>query len=168
MKLSEQKTQLVIFTRKTLPDEITPIILNDTPIEITESAKFLGVYLDIKLSWKSHAKYTRIKAAKALRIIKAIAGIRWGAHPNTLLTIYKGLVRAIMDWGSIFYANALAHELTSLDRIQYASLRNCLGCIATTPTNTLLYLAAEPPLHLRRRFLTQKYLTKTHSRQQNI
>lgn len=162
LRVSEFKTSAMIFSRiKDLDTNTEPqILFNNTSIPKVQNFRYLGVHLDPTLSWKTHIKETAQKAKKANSIITALAGIAWGAHPQTLLLVYRGLVRAILDWGCVFYSDGPGFLLDSIDRIQYAALRKVLCCISTTPTNTLLHLAGEPPLLYRRRFLMDKMILK--------
>jgi hypothetical protein len=45
----------------------------------SESTKYLGVYMDNKLSWKNHAEHTANKANQRLRLIKRLTGATWGS-----------------------------------------------------------------------------------------
>lgn len=85
-----------------------------------------------------------------------------------MMSIYKGLIRARLDWGSMLYADSDKKSLLKMDRVQYAALRLAMGCIITTPTNILLHLAAEPTLEYRRTFLTKKFLLKSFSDRRSL
>lgn len=142
---------------------IKPKIM-DQLIPFSTSTRYLGVHLDPELNWKSHINQQKIKLLPRINILKAISGIRWGAHPNNLLTIYKGFIRPILDWGCQAF-----HPLDNLlyikmCRLQYAPLRIILGMMKTTPTNVLLDINSEPPLETRWSYLTAKFLSKVIAR----
>ena len=42
-----------------------------------------------------------------------------------------------------------------LDKLQYKTIRTCIGAMSSTPTNSLLV-----EVHIRREFLTQKFIIK--------
>lgn len=75
--------------------------------------------------------------------LKAISGIRWGAHPSVLLMVYKVLIRSVLDWGSQISHPLDEKLLLKASRFQYAALRVVSGLMHTTPTNVLLDLNGE-------------------------
>lgn len=168
LKISVIKTQLCVFSKRRLGTAPVRLQFNEINIMNCTSVIFLGVYLDTRLNWKEHINITKNKAQRAISIMKAIAGFSWGAHPSSMLCIYTGLVRAILDWGSYFYEDAAPSSLESLERVQYAALRIGLGCLRRTPTNVLLHLAGVPPLRFRRLYLTNKYMIKMSSQARNM
>lgn len=101
---------------------------------------------------------------RRINVMKALAGIRWGAHPLTLLTVYRGLIRSSMDWGCQLLVDVGLALAKILDRLQYAVLRIVLGVMCTIPTNVILHLSGECTLNSRRRMLTSKYVAKCVTR----
>jgi len=72
-------------------------------ITIENSAMFLGLTFDSKLSWSAHIKYIEDKCKKRLNLMRSVSGNTWGASKKTLLTIYRALIRSIIDYGAIAY-----------------------------------------------------------------
>ncbi|KMQ86844.1 type-1 retrotransposable element r1dm, partial [Lasius niger] len=68
------------------------------PVPCAWTPRFLGIYLDTELNWKAHIANMKNRINPRINVLKAITGIRWGAHPKILLTIYKGLIRSVLDW----------------------------------------------------------------------
>ncbi|XP_070166990.1 uncharacterized protein [Polyergus mexicanus] len=73
--------------------------VGDGNIRFSSTARFLSVILDSGLNWKAHVNHLRNRIMRRVNILKAIAGIRWGAHPSNLLNVYKGFIRPLLDWG---------------------------------------------------------------------
>lgn len=67
------------------------------------SAKYLGVTWDIRLNWQIHTKPIRKRAGKLLNILASITRLKWGAHPETVLAVYKGLVRTGIEWAGFLF-----------------------------------------------------------------
>ena len=62
LKISALKTHSVMFTWKRKWNFSVPLKVDNEEIEMRTSTKFLGVYLDSKLSWNEHIDYTCRKA----------------------------------------------------------------------------------------------------------
>ncbi|PZC82109.1 hypothetical protein B5X24_HaOG211199 [Helicoverpa armigera] len=99
LQLSAPKSSVVIFSRKLLIPQVS-VNIQGQGIPIAKKAKFLGVYLDSKLSGIHHINYLIKRCERAISILKALAGVWWGAHPFTMKLVYNALVRSILDYGS--------------------------------------------------------------------
>ena len=100
-------------------------------------------------SWSAPYKN---KCTKALNLLRVVAHISWGANQQTLLHLYRSLVRSKLEYGCIVYGSARGSYLQMLDPVQNHALRLCLG---------------EPPLYIRRRKLSIQYCLKLSSSPQN-
>jgi len=87
---------------------------------------------------------------KALNLLRIVAHKDWGADCATLLKLYHSHVRLKLDYGCVVYGSARKSVLESLDRVQNAALRTCLGAFGTSPVVSLHVEAGELPLELRR------------------
>ena len=85
------------------------------------------------------------------------AGRRWGASREALRTVYQGLIRAGMDYGSVVYGSAAQTHLRKLDVLQAKALRVCSGAVKSTPVPALQVAMGEMPLDLRRDQLMANY-----------
>ncbi|EFN80823.1 hypothetical protein EAI_12282, partial [Harpegnathos saltator] len=126
-------------------------------------AKFLGITLDHALTWKFHIAKLKTKTIPRINILKSIMGISWGAHPAIMLSVYKNLIRSVLDWGCQAYLDLQERKAQTLDRLQFAAFNIILGLMKTTPTNVILDLSGERPLPVRRSFLAKKYIAKALS-----
>ncbi|KMQ83329.1 type-1 retrotransposable element r1dm [Lasius niger] len=138
-------------------------ILNEN-IQFSTATRFLGIYLDPELNWKALVNQLKNRIIPRINILKAISGIRWGAHLITLLTIYKGFIRSVLDWGCQVFHPLDEPLYIKVSRLQYAALRTVTGMMQTTPTNVLLDINGEQPLKTRWHFLTAKLLCKIMAR----
>ncbi|XP_046734980.1 uncharacterized protein LOC124404694 [Diprion similis] len=105
------------------------------------------------------------------RHLKAISSLSWSAQPSTPPCIhhgvYKGYVRAILDWGAQLLRDTPGSHLARLDSIQVSALRTCLGCIKTAPNNVTFHLGGLPPFQIRWLELTTNYIYKIRANQGN-
>jgi len=136
-KFSPSKTVCIHFCKlRKLHPEPT-FLLNGTPFPVVEESKFFGVIFDRKLSFIPHIKHLKDKCTKALNLLQVIAHTSWGADQETLLQLYRSLIRSKLDYGCIVYGSARGSYLRMLDPIQNHALRLCLGAYRTAPASSL-------------------------------
>lgn len=163
LNVAPSKSKFMVFTRrKNVPNEIS-IRLNGTEINRSHTTTFLGVTFDSKLNWKAMIQNTKTKTKKSLSIIKMLAHKPWGGHPSTLLLIYKGLIRAKLDWAFLNIHCAAKSHIAILDKNQSEALRLILGLFKSTPINVLRDIATENSLEYRAKIVAVKYLARTYS-----
>ncbi|CAH2208082.1 jg18039, partial [Pararge aegeria aegeria] len=157
LSLSVAKCQAVVFTRKRSHPTFN-FCYEDQPINLVDKAKFLGIILDSRLNGLPHTEYVIKKCEKGINVLRAVAGVWWGAHAYSLKLLYNALVRSHVDYCS--YVLDPLNKTTSemLNRTQYRSLRIILGAMKSSPTNALQVECVDPPLHLRRQYLCDRYV----------
>ena len=131
-----------MFTWKrnwTLP---RPITVGGTPIELSDSAKFLGVTLDAKLNFNQHIVNISKKSTAALMQCKRAVGPTWGLTPETCKWIYTKVIRPMLSYSSVIWINALnkKHNITKLQRVQALALRIVSGAMPSTNFEALDHL----------------------------
>lgn len=100
LELSPEKTIFMHFNKKNILPGSLKIKIADCEISSSETARFLGIIFDYKMTFTPHINAILTKCNKALNIIKYLRGTWWGADPQTLLLLYKSFVRSILDYGS--------------------------------------------------------------------
>ncbi|XP_043480278.1 uncharacterized protein LOC122509979 [Leptopilina heterotoma] len=163
LSISPGKSQLTIFTRSNENFENCFIEIENSTVTAQSELTYLGIILDRKLGWQKHVREISQKATKTLNVIKSMSRISWGASPSSLLTVFKGLTRSHLEWGSQFFAESAQNGLRSLDRIQNQALRTILGCMRSTPIGILLSEANIPPLSLRRSLINRRHMIRNLS-----
>ena len=131
-RISTDKTVAVPFTF-TYSTETVKLTVNGQVIKTVKSAKFLGMIFDRKLTWHDHIDYVVKKCKQRLNLMRAVSGKHWGASQSTQLTIYKALIRSVIDYGAIAYDSASASQLAKLDLIQCQALMISTGAMKGTP-----------------------------------
>ena len=96
---SPAKTVCIHFCKLRKPHSEPTQLLNGTP-------KFLGVIFDRKLSFIPHIKHLKDKCTKALNLLRVVVHTSWGADQETLLHLYRSLIRSKLDYGCIVYGSA--------------------------------------------------------------
>nr|CAD7570926.1 unnamed protein product [Timema californicum] len=88
-----------------------PLQLFREKIRWANSAKYLGLLLDIKLTWRLHCTERLNKARQRLRILGPLLNKRSGLSTRNGLTLYKHFLRPILDYAQLVSAVDYLHSL---------------------------------------------------------
>ena len=85
------------------------ITLNNVSFKQIHSARFLGVYIDDKMTWKDHISFISNKLAKSISILHRV---KWTLDSRALRLLYYTLVLPYISycaiiWGNTYYINVL-------------------------------------------------------------
>ena len=95
-----KQAQEVIFSRKHQKISHPSIYFNNNPIESVSSQKHLGMILDTKLNFQEHIKNILAKVNKTIGLLRKLQNI---LPRESLLTIFKSIVRPHLDYGDVIY-----------------------------------------------------------------
>ena len=76
------------------------IILSNIQVERVSHKKHLGIILDEKPNFKEHIDSAILKVNRGIAILKKL---RYSLAGKSLITIYKALLRPLLDYGDIIY-----------------------------------------------------------------
>ena len=120
-----------------------------------ESARFLGVWLDRKLRWRSHLKKIKAKMETQMYALTKIAASTWGCTLARAREVYTKVVRSAIAYGASAYhtpadpkrqaPRGIAKPLTTT---QSSCLRVVAGAFRATPIRSLETETWVPPLDL--------------------
>ena len=165
-RFSTEKTKCVLFSKTS--ENSSPLLkMHGHSLKFYDTVKFLGMTLDSKLTWRPHIQNLVASCRKGRNILKMVANKSWEADTNTLIKIYRTLIRSRIDYGSIAYNSATPYILKPLDSIHNAAIRIALGAFRTSPIDSILCQAAEPALSYRRAYLSLSYATTIAVNPQN-
>ena len=102
--------------------------IGNTPLLVEETTKFLGLWHS-HLSFKKHISVLKTQCKEALNLMRVVAHLKWGGDRDTLLMLYRAIVRSELDYGGIVYGTALNTNLRQLDSIHNSGLRHSLDTI---------------------------------------
>lgn len=166
-KLSSEKTKYIMFSKKKQP--VSPLItLKGNAITRTDSIKFLGVIFDQQLNWREHFHYLRKCCTVGMNLLKTLAHHHWGADTNCLLTIYRSIIRARIDYALAAHIASKRSYFKGIETIENKALRIALGAFPTTPADGLHCLANELPIHDRADLSTLSFGCKILATPNNI
>lgn len=159
LDLSVNKSAVVLFSRMRKRPDIC-VEYNSMPIPVKTQVKFLGVILDCHLTGLPHCEYIAAKCDRLLNIIRCLSGVWWGAHPLSLRLLYNALIRSVLDYGTFLLEPGSVAGFKKLDAVQSKALRIILGAMKSSPINCLQAECGEPPLCLRRQYLSDRFLSR--------
>ena len=97
--MAPHKCNHMIFSQtKAKTEDQLKLKLYNTQITKVESTKFLGIILDQRLNFNKHIEYIKSKAQGRVNIIKILSHKKWKLSCNTLISMYKSLVRSIIEY----------------------------------------------------------------------
>ncbi|RUS73114.1 hypothetical protein EGW08_019136 [Elysia chlorotica] len=85
-----------------------------------------------------------------------------GANRESLLYLYRSLIRSKLDYDSVVYGSARPSYIKMLDTIHHQGLRLSLGAFRTTPVESI-YLAADEPSLMQQQALRKPRLQQRWS-----
>ena len=143
------------------------LYMYDKLITVEDKAKFLGIILDNKLNWRPQVEALCAQISKRCNLLKILANSKSGMTNDTLLAIYKALIRSKLDYGSILLNTASKTLTNKIEVAQNNALRIVLGAMKSTPNNLLYLDSGITPVHHRRTAFSCKYLIRLSQRPHN-
>lgn len=112
MSINVSKTKLIIFKprQRSLPN-ISPLTLDSHVVELVESTKFLGVYIDQHFTWQTHINVISKKIAKSIGLIYRAS---FYLLKNSLLSLYYVLIYPYLTYCNLVWASTC---ITNLQRV---------------------------------------------------
>ena len=163
-RFAAHKCKVIHFTAPRSQVQRPPIVrIGNTLLPVEESTKFLGLWWDSHLSFKKHISVLKTHCKEALNLMRVVAHLKWGGDRDTLLMLYRAIVRSKFDYGCIVYGTASNTNLQQLDSIHNSGLRLALGAFCTSPVSSLYTEANEAPLEERPLKLSMHYYVKTRA-----
>jgi hypothetical protein len=95
LTISSAKSDSVLFSRKHLRLPVS-IRIGARMLPQVMSFKYLGVFFNAGLRWKTQAAYVQKICLQRLKFLKSIAGVWWSAHSRCMIMLYRGLVVSVL------------------------------------------------------------------------
>ena len=127
-----------------MPRLPSPLKINLDEIPEHSFHTFLGITLDARLRFHLHAHRISLKAKKRLNILRAVSHTTWGGDRQTLLRLYTGLIRPILEYNAFIFTYLAPSNQHKLDAIQNSALRSITGAWRTSPA-----IALRADVHIR-------------------
>ena len=96
------------------------ISLDDNLIELVDSTKFLGLFIDNKLSWKKHIIYLCKLLARNVGVINKL---KTCFPTDILLSLYSTLILPYLNYGILAWGNSSRLQLDKILLLQKRAMR---------------------------------------------
>lgn len=111
LNLNNSKTETMVFGLRDM-----------NQIENPNSVKFLGVYIDYKLSWENHTDYICKKISKNIYLLRSLAQ---RVSTETLVTAYHSLIHSVISYAILVWGHA--SSASSVFSMQRRAIRVIAG-----------------------------------------
>jgi hypothetical protein len=106
--VNENKSKVLLVTTKTSRDNRTlNIYLNNTHLEQVSKLKYLGIYVNSRLSFDRHIDYVAEKCTLIAKMLEKSAKLKWSMGHRALKVIYSGATEPILKYGAPAWEKAL-------------------------------------------------------------
>ena len=147
---SRAKTEVVVFTRLKGWNPRSSFKMDGQSLVVSKTAKYLGVTLDNKLTFKPHVEGKIQTATRLLHQAGRLVSKTWGLTPARAKWVYTSMVRPLVSYGALCWIRAtdtLACE-AKLRKLQRIALLQITAAYPFSPTAALEMLTGLKPLHL--------------------
>ena len=164
VQFEPEKTELIHFHNKRSPI-LESIRIRDLEVLPKEVVRYLGVWLDSKLSFKAHVEKRTNSAFNALYSLKRLASTQKGLSFKAIRRLYIACIISIADYGiQAWWKPRIASSsklVTKYQRLQNLATRHMLGAFKGSPQRALEVKAAIMPPRVRFKRLCNRYALRT-------
>lgn len=150
LSVNAEKTVLVMFNRRRTTNMPCTPVLNGTSLDFSDEVRYLGVYLDRKLSWKRHIEEKTNKAKISLWQCRRVVGRTWGFSPRIMRWIFTAVVRPMLTYAACVWWHKASGTLPKklLVGVQRTACLAITGAMKTAPTSALEVLSGLTPIDI--------------------
>ena len=154
-------TELFYYkARKKVENPYVNVVLpNGTCIEPSDVQRWLGFWLDRKLSWKHHIQTRTASAMRVFMALSRLGNTERGLSQSALQQLYQSCITTVADFGAEVWWNQQKIQSQPLQRLQNQAMRKIAGAFKTTPIAALEAELGLPPADLRLDRIQRAYAT---------
>ena len=127
--INTEKTECLVFGFKPSPKSFGNTLLN-----LSNCCKYLGIWLDTRLTFSKHVAHVVTKLSKFCGIISRI---RHYVSSSTVLRFYNVFVKHVIQYGILIYGSTTTAVLHPIFRLQKRILRRIFFCSSSVPSAEL-------------------------------
>ena len=122
LSVNIEKTNYMLFhlRNKRYNNDDIQIKINNSNIMQVSKVKFLGIWMDDRLTWKFHIIYISSKISKVIGILKKV---KHSVGSNILRNLYFALIYPYFTYGNITWASNYKSNVDCLIKLQKKIVR---------------------------------------------
>ena len=124
VKFNPQKTEEIIFSRKTSHIDYPKLSMNNVEIQRVQYHKHLGINFNSDCSWHEHIIDITAKAWKRINLLCAL---KFQLDRQSLQTMYFSFIRPLLEYGDIIWDNCCNYEKFEIEKMQIEAGRIITG-----------------------------------------
>src|SRR6266487_617298 len=160
MQFDVDKTELIHFHSKRsfdLKNKLYSVKVGETVFQSKELVKYLGIWLDSKLSFKAHVEKKIASAQKVLMQIERLSNTEKGLSFQAMRQLYIACISSVADYGVPIWWDNQKHLLEKFQKLQNQTLRKILDTFKTSPISAMEIEASIPPSKVRFNRICKNY-----------
>ena len=159
------KTKIMVFRNKKCPRPYNKIrlTLNGEELEEVSCHKVVGTLLDNELSFVPHFEKVVKSGYAALNQVKRFCVNQKVPSLDTNVTLYKTLIRSVIDYSVAAVANINEKSLRDVISLERSCLINATRCFPQTDTNVLNLITNVLPIDLHFKMVAAKKFVQIQS-----
>ena len=112
---ASDKCGFMIFSRRITESPV--VTFGKERLKQLTSHKHLGVTFNGRLNFSEHIAHVKAKAWSAYHAVRRVVGHNWGVTTGTVMRLYIGLVRPILESACVVWDGASSADKVKLDRV---------------------------------------------------
>ena len=160
MQFDMEKTELIHFHSKRffdLENKTYSVKIGESIIQPKSLVKWLGIWLDSKLTFKQHVEKKTTQALKLLNQIERLSNTERGLSFQAMRQLYIACISSVADYGVPVWWNNQKNMLEKFQKLQNIALRKMLGAFKTFLINAMKLEASIPPPKIRFERICKNY-----------
>jgi len=137
LSLNINKTNYIIFSKKNISTASYKLYVDNISLKQVTFTKFLGIYIDSKLTWEAHLNHIGNKMTSGLYILHSLKHL---LPSYTLTMIYHSLIHCHLIYGCMLWGNTYKKYLNRVIIAQKKALRIICHKKYNSPTSPLFQL----------------------------
>ena len=152
------KTEVICFSAENYDDVPTSFRLGQNTIQLVESSKVLGVFLDRKLNFKEHSNFVYNNMMYKWITVCRSCNRNWGLCHLVIARLTKSVLLSSVFYGcSIWMTDA---NILKIDRLWCKIAKTAVGAIFNVNQSVLEVIMGIPPLQVQKHIITMKHYLK--------
>ena len=171
LRFSPSKTEAMLFTRKRPLSPKTPggwtlprkLKIGGVEVKYSSTVKYLGVWLDSKLSFRYNLKEKVLAAKRTLHALSSAMGKFWGISPQMALWAWRAIARPKITFGALVWGHVVETSWAAglIQSAQRGGFKLMTFFRHSTPTLGLEVITNTWPMDLQIRYLQAASFLRT-------